>query len=101
MKLFGAGIGNVFVTTVEGYPEFEDTLRMMDHCNCRKAVTIPFMIVAGDHAVNDMAGDEEDSLKSFLSSNGYEVECIVRGLGEFPGFRELFVQHIRDVMEAQ
>ena len=101
MKLFGAGIGNVFVTTVEGYPEFEDTLRMMNHCRCRKAVTIPFMIVAGDHAINDMAGDEEDSLKTFLSSNGYEVECIVRGLGEFPGFRELFVQHIRDVMEAQ
>lgn len=101
MKLRSAGIDNVYVTTVEGYPEFEDTLRLMNHRKCRKAVAIPFMIVAGDHATNDMAGDDDDSLRSFLESNGYETECIVRGLGEFPGFRDLFVQHVRDAMQAE
>ena len=101
MKLFGAGIGNVFITTVEGYPEYPDTLRLMDHCGCRDAVLMPFMIVAGDHATNDMAGDDDDTLKSFLSSKGYSVECVIRGLGEFSGFRNLFVQHIRDAMSKK
>ena len=56
------------------------------------------MIVAGDHANNDMAGDDDDSLKSFLTSEGFSVECVIRGLGEFEGFRELFVRHVREAM---
>ena len=98
MKLRGAGLKNVYVTTVEGYPEFSDTIELMKECDCRKATTVPFMIVAGDHANNDMAGDEEDSLKSVLEAEGYEVSCVIRGLGEFSGFRELLVNHIRDAM---
>lgn len=98
MKLWSAGIGNVFVTTVEGFPSFEDTVRLMNHAKCREVVTVPFMIVAGDHANNDMAGDDDDSLKSFLTSKGFSVECVIRGLGEFEGFRELFVRHVREAM---
>lgn len=101
MKLRSAGIHNVYVTTVEGYPEFDDTIELMNHGKCREATVMPFMIVAGDHANNDMAGDDDDSLKSVLAANGYDVECIVRGLGEFQGFRKLFVQHVRDAMEGQ
>ncbi|MDO5862419.1 MAG: sirohydrochlorin cobaltochelatase [Thermoplasmata archaeon] len=99
MKLYGAGLRNVFVTTVEGYPEFGDTIAVMNERKCRKAVAIPFMVVAGDHAENDMAGDEEDSLCSMLKAEGYDVECVVRGLGEFPGFRQLFMDHIRYAIE--
>ena len=99
MKLWSHGLGSVFVTTVEGYPSFEDTLELMRRRDCRKVVAIPFMVVAGDHANNDMAGDD-DSLRTFLESEGYEVECIVRGLGEFEGFRRLFVGHIRDAMSS-
>ena len=58
------------------------------------------MVVAGDHANNDMAGDEEDSLKSVLESQGYEVRCIVRGMGEYPEFRELFMDHIRAAVDS-
>ncbi len=101
MKLWSHGADSVFVTTVEGYPGYEDTLRLMEHRGCGKAVVLPFMIVAGDHANNDMAGDDDDSLRSFLTRNGFEVECVIRGLGEFSGFRKLFIEHIRAAIASE
>jgi hypothetical protein len=62
----------------------------------KKVVLEPLMIVAGDHANNDMAGDEEDSWKSTFEAEGYEVECILRGLGELPAIREIFVEHAKE-----
>ena len=59
----------------------------------RKVYLAPFMVVAGDHALNDMAGDDEDSWKSRLTAAGYEVECILKGLGEFEALRKLFSEH--------
>ena len=53
----------------------------------------PLMIVAGDHANNDMAGDEEDSWKSVFQADGYEVVCRLKGLGELEGIRRMFVDH--------
>ena len=53
----------------------------------------PLMVVAGDHANNDMAGDEEDSWKSILTKEGYEVECILEGLGQIPEIRSIYVTH--------
>ncbi len=58
------------------------------------------MIVAGDHAVNDMAGSEEESWKSILTKKGYEVEPILEGLGSNDEFANIFVDHIRDTAEA-
>ncbi len=101
LKLALAGIGHVFVTTVEGFPSFEDTISIMSSGETRGVALAPFMIVAGDHAVNDMAGDDEDSLKSVLVSRGYDVDCIVRGLGEFEGFRRIFVEHVREAMGGE
>ncbi|MPN52973.1 Sirohydrochlorin cobaltochelatase CbiKP [bioreactor metagenome] len=51
------------------------------------------MIVAGDHAKNDMAGDEEDSWKSAFEAEGYEVECVLNGLGQYKGIQEMIVRH--------
>ena len=59
----------------------------------RKVYLAPFMVVAGDHALNDMAGDDSDSWKSQLIKAGYEVECILKGLGEFEALRKLFSAH--------
>ena len=56
------------------------------------------MIVAGDHATNDLAGDEEDSWKSLLEAEGYEVRCILKGLGEYPQVRSLLAEHIAAVL---
>ena len=56
--------------------------------------TSPFMIVAGDHAKNDMAGDDPESWYSQFKSAGYEVEPVLKGLGEYSGIRKILVEHL-------
>lgn len=91
------GYGHVIIGTVEGYPELSNVLRdLADLKTVRKVYLAPFMVVAGDHALNDMAGDEEDSWKSRLEEAGYEVECILKGLGEFEALRKLFTEHAKN-----
>lgn len=100
IKLWLSGHENVFVTTVEGFPEFDDTIEFMKRGGYECALLFPLMVVAGDHANNDMAGDEDDSLRSVLEAEGISVRCIVKGLGEYPEFRELFLNHIREVTDS-
>lgn len=90
------GYSNIYMATVEGYPTIEDAMGLMEKYNYKKVVLIPFMIVAGDHAKNDMAGDEEDSWKSILEKAGYEVDCKLQGLGELEVVQEMFVCHIKE-----
>lgn len=94
------GHPNIFVGTVEAYPELESVLRHLDTFKPKKVYLTPFMIVAGDHAENDMAGEDEDSWKSLLEEKGYEVSCIMRGLGEYPEIRKLFLKHLEDILTA-
>ena len=54
------------------------------------------MIVAGDHAINDMASDEEDSWKTLLENEGFEVECVLKGLGQFKGIQDMFLEHAKN-----
>jgi len=56
-------------------------------------VLLPLMIVAGDHASNDMAGDEEGSWKDVFTKAGYEVECVLTGLGQYEGVQQMIVAH--------
>ena len=60
---------------------------------------MPFMLVAGDHAMNDMAGEEEDSWRNRLTAAGYQVESHLRGLGENPAFRKIYRQHVLEAKE--
>ena len=60
----------------------------------------PLMIVAGDHVVNDMAGDGEDSWKSTLERAGYPVTCHLKGLGEYPQVRQMFLAHLAKALEC-
>lgn len=87
------GAERVFVGTVEGFPDLEYIRRRLKKHGVRKVTLAPFMIVAGDHAQNDLAGDEEDSWKSILEADGYEVTADLRGLGDMDAVRELFTQH--------
>ena len=91
------GYPNIFVGTVEGYPELENVKKLLKKAGLKKIALAPFMIVAGDHATNDLAGDEEDSWKSLLEAEGYEVRCILKGLGEYPQVRSLLAEHIAAV----
>lgn len=93
LKLMVDGLDDVYVTTVEGFPELDHTMEMMSGKGYTDVVLLPFMLVAGDHANNDIAGDDEDSFKTILEGKGYRVHCIVKGLGEYPEFRKLFLAH--------
>jgi sirohydrochlorin cobaltochelatase len=90
------GYDNVFVGTVEGYPELADVNAMVDRYRPDKVTLLPFMVVAGDHAVNDMAGEEADSWKSVFAAGGYPVDCVLVGLGEMEPIRRIYLEHIAD-----
>lgn len=86
-----------YIGVVEGMPGLDDLLPAMGHAKTKKILLKPFMIVAGDHATNDMAGAEEDSWKSILTQEGYDVQAVLQGLGSNDAFAGIFVDHIRDV----
>ena len=65
----------------------------------KKVIITPFLLVAGDHANNDMAGDEPDSWKSTLASQGFEVVPVVKGLGEYAEVREMYAEHLRRIIK--
>jgi sirohydrochlorin cobaltochelatase len=90
------GYRNVFVGTVEGYPTIDQVIQRLDeHLNARRVYLAPMMVVAGDHACNDMAGEEPDSWKNQLLAHNYQPIPIMKGLGEYPKVRQIFVDHAR------
>ena len=90
---------NAYVGTVEGYPEIEHVIRRLEANNIKTVNLMPFMLVAGDHAINDMAGDEEDSWKSIFESHGFEVKIHLQGLGENPCIQDKFMRHAHNCVE--
>ena len=99
LKLGDAGLKNVFVFTVEGYPTVENLINELKANKIKKVTLMPFMMVAGDHANNDMAGDEKDSFKSQLTAAGFQVEAYLHGLGENAAIRDIYVQHVKDAID--
>jgi len=89
------GYENAFVGTVEGFPTLEVVQSQVTAYGAKKIVLMPLMVVAGDHASNDMAGDEEDSWKVILTDAGFEVECVLEGLGQNAGIRAIYIDHIK------
>ncbi len=89
------------IGVVEGDPAIDDLLKSLAHEKTRKIVLKPFMIVAGDHATNDMAGPEEDSWKSVLTKKGYAVKPVLEGLGSNNAFAHIFVDHIADAAKER
>lgn len=85
-----------FLGVVEGTPALDDMMARLKLAKSRKIVLRPFMITAGDHAVNDMAGAEKDSWKSVLTAAGFEVQPVLEGMGSNDGFAALFVENIAD-----
>ena len=98
--LHDRGRTDAVLGTVEGYPGFEEVLRRLGEREpVRKAVLHPLMVVAGDHAKNDLAGDGPESWKSQLLARGCQVSCEPKGLGEYPQIRALFVRHALEAEE--
>ena len=85
---------NIFVGTVEGYPEVDLIQELLLAKKIKKAYLMPFMSVAGDHAKNDMASDEDDSWKSILTKAGITCVPILKGTAEFDEFVDIWVDHV-------
>lgn len=94
------GFENYFVGTVEATPSLEDVMAAVGEGEYKRVVLMPLMVVAGDHANNDMAGDEEDSWKSQFEAEGYSVECVLEGLGQQPEIQQLYVEHLQKFVES-
>ena len=87
------GAENHYIGTVEAEPSLEDVMAAIEGKGYKRVVLRPMMVVAGDHANNDMAGDEEDSWKTILTEAGYEVVCVLEGLGQVPEIQQIYVEH--------
>lgn len=98
MKLEEAGAINQYVYTVEGFPHLGFVISKLKERQIEKVTLIPFMLVAGDHAVNDMVGEDEDSAKMQLIKQGFQVEWKLVGLGECEKIQEIYVGHLKDAI---
>ncbi len=100
------GYDNVFIGTVEGEPEDTSCEAVMDavsEAGYTKVILRPLMVVAGDHANNDMAGEDEDSWLSMFNASGKfdSVEAQITGLGSIDAIKDIYVAHTKDVMKKE
>lgn len=93
------GVDRVWMATVEGAPTLKDILPELKQKALRKFVLMPFMLVAGEHAHQDMAGEGNDSWQSVLLLEGYEVQSHLTGLGEIDAIRRIFIAHAKQALE--
>ncbi|MGN1167705.1 MAG: sirohydrochlorin cobaltochelatase [Lachnospiraceae bacterium] len=93
------GYPNIYMGTVEAYPFIEEILGQLRNTPVTCVHLAPFMIVAGDHANNDMAGDTEDSWAFLCEKAGYDVTCHLKGLGEYSKIHELFLEHLDKIID--
>ena len=99
------GYDNVFIGTVEGEPEetaHEQVIEEVHAAGYKNVILRPLMVVAGDHANNDMAGDDGDSWKSLFKAAGYfdKVDTQIAGLGEIPEIQQIYVAHTKAAIES-
>ena len=99
-RIHTLGMKNVFIYTVEGTPNLEQVIPQLKLHGIKHVTLMPFMMVAGDHANNDMAGDEPESHKSILEKEGFKVDTYIHGLGENPNIRNLFVERANESWDA-
>ena len=90
---------NYYIGTVEATPSVSDVLEQVKAGDYKRVVLRPLMVVAGDHANNDMAGDEDDSWKSIFEAAGYNVECVLEGLGSVNAIHEIYVAHAQKAVD--
>ena len=89
----------IYIGTVEGFPSLDNVVAGLKKDKIKKVVLKPMMVVAGDHASNDMAGDEEDSWKIVIGKLGIEVNPVMIGLGESKEWSAIYIQHIKDAIK--
>lgn len=93
------GYENVYIATVEGRVTLEDIIPKLKDKGIQKVVLKPLMLVAGDHAINDMASEEEHSWKSILEREGFNVKPILKGLGQLEKIQDIYLEHLEKIMD--
>ena len=99
-RIHSLGLQNVYIYTVEGTPNLEQVVPQLKAKGIKHVTLMPFMMVAGDHANNDMAGAEPDSHKSILEKDGFKVDTYLHGLGENQNIRNIFVERANEAWDA-
>lgn len=94
-----AGTG-VYLACVESYPELDLVEEKLKALKIKRVHLAPFMLVAGDHALNDLLSDDEDSWYGYFKSKGYEVVRHDKGLGEYPAIQQLYLQHLEKLVKG-
>ena len=92
------GYKNVFVGTLKGYPNFTSVLNKIKKRGIKKVLLMPLMLVAGNHAINDMTSEKDNSWKSMLEAEGIEVKLWTKGLGEVDEFAQLYIDRVDDLI---
>ena len=92
------GYKNVFVGTIKGYPNFTSVLNKIKKRGIKKVLLMPLMLVAGNHAINDMTSEKDNSWKSMLEAEGIEVKLWTKGLGEVDEFAQLYIDRVDDLI---
>lgn len=96
LMLHYEGLDNVFIGTVEGYPSINDLIPGLKERGINEVTLMPLMLVAGDHAVNDMAGSDENSWENILENEGFAANIYMHGLGENAAFQDIYVVHVME-----
>jgi sirohydrochlorin cobaltochelatase len=99
-QITAAGYSHYFIGTVEAIPSLDDVMAAVKASGFTRVVMEPLMVVAGDHANNDMAGDEADSWKSAFEAEGIETISILEGLGQFNEIQEIYIKHVKAASQS-
>ena len=91
---------NAFVGAIGGAPTREEVTRELKKAGTRKAYLVPLLAVAGDHALNDIAGGEPDSWKSVLTAQGVSCEPVLKGTAEYDAVADIWVEHLKQAFES-
>jgi len=89
---------NAYVAAVEGSNSLENVIPKLKKGKVKKVFLVPLMSVAGDHAKNDMSGDEPQSWKSILTEKGFKVESVLRGTAEIPEIVDVWLDHLKSAL---
>lgn len=95
------GKENTYIGTIENYPTLDTVIKNLKKDNVKDIILAPLLLVCGDHAKNDMAGDEEDSWKNILENQGFNVAIYLHGLGEIEKFQDIYINHAKDAVEEK
>ena len=97
--MHASGHENYIVGTIEGELDIKRAISKLKELRPSKVILAPFLIVAGDHALNDIGGDEEDSCKIMIRDAGFDVECILKGLGEYQQIIDILLRRADEAKE--